>query len=56
MSENPGANSHTIEASFRLKRKDFELDVSFTAPGKGVSAIFGQSGSGKTTLLRCIAG
>jgi len=56
VSENPGPNSHTIEASFRLKRKDFELDVSFTAPGKGVSALFGQSGSGKTTLLRCIAG
>jgi len=45
-----------IEARFELKRKDFELDISFAAPGKGVSAIFGPSGSGKTTLLRCIAG
>ena len=45
-----------IAARFKLKRKDFELDVSFTAPGKGVTALFGPSGSGKTTLLRCIAG
>ncbi|OUS17873.1 molybdenum ABC transporter ATP-binding protein [Gammaproteobacteria bacterium 50_400_T64] len=45
-----------IDARFELKRKDFELDINFAAPGKGVSAIFGPSGSGKTTLLRCIAG
>ncbi|MBV1931755.1 MAG: molybdenum ABC transporter ATP-binding protein [Porticoccaceae bacterium] len=45
-----------MEAHFQLKRKDFELDVNFTAPGKGVTALFGPSGSGKTTLLRCIAG
>ncbi|PCJ37093.1 MAG: molybdenum ABC transporter ATP-binding protein [Cellvibrionales bacterium] len=45
-----------IEARFALKRKDFELDIDFAAPGKGVTAIFGPSGSGKTTLLRCIAG
>ena len=45
-----------IDARFALKRKDFELDINFAAPGKGVTAIFGPSGSGKTTLLRCIAG
>ena len=45
-----------LQARFQLKRKDFELDVSFAAPGKGVTALFGSSGSGKTTLLRCIAG
>ena len=45
-----------IDARFTLKRKDFELDINFAAPGKGVTAIFGPSGSGKTTLLRCIAG
>lgn len=45
-----------ISARFKLTRKDFALDASFTAPGKGVTALFGPSGSGKTTLLRCIAG
>lgn len=45
-----------ITARFKLTRKDFALDASFTAPGKGVTALFGPSGSGKTTLLRCIAG
>lgn len=49
------ANQH-IAACFKLKRKEFQLEVSFTAPGKGVTALFGPSGSGKTTLLRCIAG
>lgn len=33
-----------------------ELDIAFTAPAKGITAIFGRSGSGKTTLLRAIAG
>jgi len=47
---------HGIEARFELKRRDFTLDIRFTAPGKGVTALFGASGSGKTTLLRCIAG
>jgi len=47
---------HGIEARYELKRRDFTLDISFTAPGKGVTALFGASGSGKTTLLRCIAG
>ncbi len=49
-------NDQHIAACFKLKRKEFQLDVSFTAPGKGVTALFGPSGSGKTTLLRCIAG
>jgi molybdate transport system ATP-binding protein len=34
----------------------FELDVAFTAPGRGVTALFGRSGSGKTSVLRAIAG
>ncbi len=55
--DNPGAAKHRgIEARFQLKHKDFELDINFTAPAKGVTGIFGPSGSGKTTLLRCIAG
>jgi molybdate transport system ATP-binding protein len=45
-----------IKARFRLQQGSFALDVSFSAPDEGVTALFGPSGSGKTTLLRCIAG
>jgi molybdate transport system ATP-binding protein len=45
-----------IQAQFRASLGEFSLDVDFTLPGRGVSALFGHSGSGKTTLLRCIAG
>ena len=46
----------TIEARFRIQREDFTLDVQFSAPSRGVTALFGPSGSGKTTLLRALAG
>ncbi len=46
----------TIEARFKITKKDFTLDVDFSIPSKGVTAIFGPSGCGKTTLLRAIAG
>ncbi len=45
-----------IRARFKLQLESFALDVSFSAPNRGVTALFGPSGSGKTTLLRCIAG
>jgi len=45
-----------ICARFALQLESFALDVSFSAPNVGVTALFGPSGSGKTTLLRCIAG
>ena len=45
-----------ITARFRAHLGKFALDAEFSAPGKGVTALFGHSGSGKTTLLRCIAG
>jgi len=35
---------------------DFRLDVTFSTPARGITALTGRSGSGKTTLLRCIAG
>ncbi len=35
---------------------DFHLDVKFSAPAKGITALFGHSGSGKTSVLRAIAG
>ncbi|MEO6974826.1 MAG: molybdenum ABC transporter ATP-binding protein [Gallionella sp.] len=49
-------NAHGIRAQFKLQLDSFALDVSFSAPNRGVTALFGPSGSGKTTLLRCIAG
>ncbi len=47
---------HTIRAAFRGTLGQFALDAGFTAPSKGVTALFGPSGCGKTTVLRCIAG
>ena len=46
----------TIDAKLKLTRGDFTLDVDFSVPASGVTAVFGPSGSGKTTLLRTIAG
>ncbi|WP_083602005.1 molybdenum ABC transporter ATP-binding protein [Thalassotalea sp. PP2-459] len=55
-------NCPQISAKFSLFRTQktqhdsFVLDVDFSIPFRGVTAIFGHSGSGKTTLLRLIAG
>lgn len=35
---------------------DFTLDVAFSAPASGVTALFGPSGAGKTRVLRAVAG
>ena len=48
--------SPAIRAQFRGTIGKFALDAGFTAPAKGVTALFGPSGCGKTTVLRCIAG
>lgn len=45
-----------ISARFRGRLGGFALDVAFTAPGRGITALFGPSGCGKTTVLRCVAG
>jgi molybdate transport system ATP-binding protein len=45
-----------LEARFRTRLGDFNLDFELTAPAKGVTGLFGASGSGKTTALRCLAG
>ncbi|MEJ2591503.1 MAG: molybdenum ABC transporter ATP-binding protein [Candidatus Thiodiazotropha sp.] len=45
-----------IEVRLRHRLGDFALDVDFTAPARGVTALFGRSGSGKTSVLRAIAG
>ncbi len=46
----------TIDAHFRGQHGDFLLNVAFSIPAKGITALFGHSGCGKTTVLRCIAG
>jgi len=45
-----------IRAAFRGAVGKFFLDAAFTAPARGVTALFGPSGCGKTTVLRCVAG
>lgn len=45
-----------IRANFKGAVEDFKLDVDFTIPSTGITALFGPSGCGKTTVLRCIAG
>lgn len=59
--ESSDLEQQIINARFQLMRTNkingsFTLDVDFSVPSEGVTAIFGESGSGKTTLLRCIAG
>ena len=56
MSQDSRTNSPTIRAEFRGTLGKFALDAGFTAPAKGVTALFGPSGCGKTTVIRCIAG
>lgn len=46
----------TIAARFKLAQSNFNLDVDFEIPGRGITALFGKSGCGKTTILRCMAG
>lgn len=50
------ADRAAIEARFAGPLGAFSLEVAFTAPGHGVTALFGPSGCGKTTVLRCMAG
>ena len=45
-----------FEAEFKGRLGNFEVDVFFTLPQTGITALFGPSGCGKTTILRCIAG
>ncbi len=45
-----------LHGRFDLARGGFNLRAEFSAPGRGITALFGASGSGKTTLLRCVAG
>ncbi|MEG3617671.1 molybdenum ABC transporter ATP-binding protein [Magnetovibrio sp. PR-2] len=49
-------DTNTIDACFRGQKGDFVLDVDFSVPAQGVTALYGPSGCGKTSVLRCIAG
>lgn len=49
-------DSALLDAHFAGRRGDFELDVAFTCPMRGISALFGPSGCGKTSIMRCVAG
>lgn len=44
------------DVAFRGTLGAFTLDVAFTFPMRGITALFGPSGCGKTTILRCMAG
>jgi len=46
----------SLQAHFKINKGDFSLEVNFTIPEQGITAIMGSSGCGKTTLLRTIAG
>ncbi|MFK7863775.1 MAG: molybdenum ABC transporter ATP-binding protein [Pseudohongiellaceae bacterium] len=51
--------SDTVKTSLKKAYDNdslFSLDIDFTTPLEGITAIYGASGSGKTTLLRCMAG
>lgn len=52
----PMTGDHGVRVKFFSKLGHFTLDVDFTAPAQGVTALFGPSGCGKTTVIRCIAG
>jgi molybdate transport system ATP-binding protein len=46
----------TISIRYAGSLGNFELDVDFEIPMRGITALFGPSGCGKTTILRCVAG
>jgi molybdate transport system ATP-binding protein len=45
-----------IDVRIRKRLSAFELDATFSAPPRGVTAMFGRSGSGKTSILNAMAG
>jgi len=45
-----------IDLSIRKQLGEFGLDVSFSVPEQGLTALFGRSGAGKTSVIAAIAG
>ncbi len=46
----------SLEADFRIRRGDFELDLELRADPGEVVALLGPNGAGKSTALRAVAG
>jgi molybdate transport system ATP-binding protein len=46
----------TLSADLQLELGSFRLAAKFSAPGDGITVLFGPSGSGKSTLLSVLAG
>jgi len=45
-----------IAVTVRKQLGAFLLDAAFTAPARGITALFGRSGAGKTTIINLVAG
>ena len=45
-----------LEIQANLRRDAFELNVEFSTPTPGVTALFGRSGAGKSTVVALLAG
>jgi len=45
-----------LEFQANLRREAFQLNVEFSTPAPGVTALFGRSGSGKSTVVALLAG
>jgi molybdate transport system ATP-binding protein len=45
-----------IAVTVRKRLGTFLLDAAFTAPARGITALFGRSGAGKTTIINLVAG
>jgi molybdate transport system ATP-binding protein len=45
-----------IDVRFTKRFSGLGLDIAFTAPTHGITALFGRSGAGKTTIVQAIAG
>lgn len=56
MSARSDAHSRTIDVRLDGHFGSFHLDVDFSVPMQGITALFGPSGCGKTSILRSVAG
>lgn len=46
----------SLDATIRVRRGDFQLDVAFRVNDGETLAVLGPNGAGKSTILRCILG